>query len=127
MSRAKITEFATALGETNPAYFGDDPVAPPTFAALIAAQSWGALFADDELGLRLERTIHADQNFSFTRPLRAGDEVVATLTITKVRQRGQSDMVSVAVDVATTAGEPICTASSQLIHTSSSTQSGQQA
>ena len=38
VSRAKIAEFATALGDQNPAYFDEDsPIAPPTFAAVIAA------------------------------------------------------------------------------------------
>ena len=40
VSRAKIAEFATALGDGNPAYFGADaPIAPPTFAAVFGAQA----------------------------------------------------------------------------------------
>ena len=48
VSRAKIDEFVAALGDTNPAYTGDDGsvVAPPTFAAVIAARAWGAIFDD---------------------------------------------------------------------------------
>ena len=37
VSRAKIAEFARAIQDENPAYFGDHPIAPPTFAAVIAA------------------------------------------------------------------------------------------
>ena len=33
VSAAKIAEFARALGDDNPAYAGDAPIAPPTFAA----------------------------------------------------------------------------------------------
>lgn len=117
VSRAKITEFAAALGDDNPAYRGADAVAPPTFAVVLASAAWSALFADPELDLALNRTIHADQRFTFTRPLRAGDEVTATLTIDKVRPRGNLDMVSVSVLIATTAGEPVCTATSTLLHT----------
>ena len=50
-------------------------------------------------------------------PLHAGDEVVAQLTIEKVRNRGTTDMVTVSVDLRTAAGETICTATSQLMHT----------
>lgn len=116
VSRAKIAEFARALGDDNPAYFGLDPVAPPTFAAIIAAQAWDALFDDEELGLALNRTIHADQQFDFVRPLRAGDVVVATLSIERVRKRGAMDMVTVEVDLAVD-GATVCTARSTLIHT----------
>ncbi|MEL4358208.1 MULTISPECIES: FAS1-like dehydratase domain-containing protein [unclassified Luteococcus] len=122
ISRAKIAEFAAALGgaeggDPNPAYAGEAPVAPPTFAIVLGAQAWETLFGDQELGLALSRTMHADQRFDFQRPLREGDEVVAQLTIDKVRNRGAMDMVGVRVDVRTVAGEPVCTATSQLIHT----------
>lgn len=117
ISRAKIAEFAEALGDDNPAYYGQGAVAPPTFAAVIAAQAWGAMFDDPELGLALRRTMHADQRFDFVRPLRPGDQVVATLTICKVRSRGNVDMVSVEVSMTTVAGEQLCTATSQLLHT----------
>ncbi len=116
VSSAKIVEFATALGDTNPAYFGVDAIAPPTFAAVIAAQAWNALFTDPELGLALHRTMHTDQTFEFVRPLRDGDDVVATLSIERVRNRGNLDMVTVLVDLAV--DESIaCSARSTLMHT----------
>lgn len=116
VSKAKIAEFAAALGDQNPAYLGDEPVAPPTFAAIIAAQAWGALFEDEELGLSLSRTIHADQSFEFIRPLVPGDEVVAQLGIERVRNRGQLDMVTVLVALEVR-GERVCNARSTLWHT----------
>ncbi|WP_431977916.1 FAS1-like dehydratase domain-containing protein [Propioniciclava coleopterorum] len=106
VSREKIAEFAAALGDDNPAYAGDAPQAPPTFAAVLAAQAWGGLFADPELDLQLARTIHADQRFAWTRPLCAGDEVIATLTIDKVRARANTAFITVSVALDTTAGSP---------------------
>lgn len=122
VSAAKIAEFAAALGgvgggDLNPAYSGENPIAPPTFAAVIASHAWDALFDDDELGLALRRTIHGDQKFTWRRPLRDGDEVLATLTIDSVRSRGPLDWVGVRVDLDTTAGERVCTATSTLLHT----------
>ncbi|MDO5678494.1 MAG: MaoC family dehydratase N-terminal domain-containing protein [Propionibacteriaceae bacterium] len=116
VSHAKIAEFAEAVRDDNPAYFGDDPIAPPTFAAVIAAQAWGALFGDEELGLALNRTMHTDQNFTFHRPLRPGDAVVAELSIEKVRNRGNLEMVTVLVDLLVD-GESVCEARSTLMHT----------
>jgi acyl dehydratase len=119
VSRAKIAEFAAALGDADaPAYSGPDAVAPPTFAVVLAAAAWDAMFDDPELGLRLRRTVHVDQRFTWQRPLRAGDEVVATLTIEKVRARGATAILGIAVDLATVDGEPLCTAASTLMHTS---------
>lgn len=118
VSRAKIAEFATALGDgANPAYGGDAPIAPPTFAVLLSSAAWGALFDDPELGLSLDRTVHGDQRFTWTRPLRAGDEVTATLRIDQVRLRGAMAILTISVQLTTTAGEDVCTATSTLIHT----------
>ncbi|MCC2592170.1 MaoC family dehydratase N-terminal domain-containing protein [Tessaracoccus sp. OS52] len=116
VSRAKIAEFAIAVGDNNPAYFSDRPIAPPTFAAVIAAQAWGALFDDAEFGLALHRTMHGDQSFEIHRPLREGDDVVARLTIERVRNRGNLDMVSIAVDLSVD-GQTAVTARSTLMHT----------
>lgn len=120
VSTAKIREFSTALGDDNPAYDGDHAIAPPTFAAVIAAHAWGALFDDPELGLALHRTMHADQSFQFRRPLRDGDDVVATLTIERVRNRGNLDMVTVAVAL-TVDDDTVGTARSTLMHTQEDT------
>lgn len=116
VSRAKIAEFAAALKDDNPAYGGDSPIAPPTFAALIAAQAWDALFADEELGLALHRVVHADQTFDFHRPLVEGDDVVAQLTIERVRNRAGVDMATILVALSVD-GEPVCDARSTLMHT----------
>lgn len=116
VSRAKIAEFARALGDDNPAYFGEHPIAPPTFAAVIAAQAWESLFGDEELGLALNRTVHADQSFAFHAPLAAGDLVTARLSIEKVRNRGQLDMVTILVDLVVD-DATVCEARSTLMHT----------
>ena len=51
VSAAKIAEFAAALGDDNPRYRGDSPIAPPTFATVISAHAWDQLFGDPELEL----------------------------------------------------------------------------
>ncbi len=117
VSAAKIAEFAKALGDDNPAYGGDAPVAPPTFVAVIAASAWDSLFADEELGLALRRVVHADQRFDYRRALKAGDTVRAVLGIDKVRKRGGVDIIGVSVKVDTVDGEPVCSASSTFYHT----------
>jgi len=116
VTAGKIAEFAAALGDQNPAYYSDAPLAPPTFAAVPAARAWESMFADPELGLELHRIVHGDQRFSYRRPLRAGDRITATLTIEKVRVRGAAVLISSAVDLHDTAGELACTAAATFIH-----------
>lgn len=116
VTAVKIAEFASALMDNNPAYAGREAIAPPTFGALIAAQAWGPLFSDPELGLELCRTMHADQRFELVRPMRVGDEVVAQLTIEKVRNRGSVAMITIRVDLATEQGESLGFATSTLLH-----------
>jgi hypothetical protein len=116
ISAAKIAEFATALGEDNPRYRGESPIAPPTFASIISTQALDQLFDDPDLGLSLQRVVHADQRFIFNKPLRAGDVVIATLTIDKVRVRPGSELVSATVDISDRDAERICTAYVTFFH-----------
>lgn len=116
VSAAKIAEFARAIGDDNPAYFGPDPIAPPTFVAVISSAAWESMFDDPELGLALRRIVHGDQRFTYQRPLRPGDTVQAALTIDRVRNRGASDIISSSVAVETVAGELICTAAATFFH-----------
>jgi acyl dehydratase len=116
VSAAKIAEFAAAIGDDNPAYAGTEPMAPPTFVAVISSAAWQAMFDDPELGLALRRIVHGDQRFQYTRALRAGDTVTAQLTIDKVRTRGTADIISSSVEVRTLDQELVCTASATFFH-----------
>ena len=116
VSAAKIAEFATALGDDSPRYRGEDPIAPPTFIAVISSPAWQQMFDDPELELSLPRIVHGDQRFSYVRPLRAGDVVTGTLTIDKVRARGAVEIIAASVQVTTVDGEPVCTAQASFLH-----------
>jgi hypothetical protein len=58
-----------------------------------------------------------DQSFAPVRPLQEGDDVVATLHIDKVRNRGTTDLVTIVVELTTVEGEQLGTATSTLLHT----------
>ena len=116
VSAAKIAEFAAALGDDNPRYRGESPIAPPAFAAVISAPAWQTLFGDPELELSVERIMHGDQRFTFLRPLHAGDVVIATATIDKVRVRSGSELISATVDIADRDGESVCTTHATFAH-----------
>ena len=116
VGREKIREFADAIGDPNPAYRGDDAIAPPTFAFVVSSRALEQLLADEELGLRLDRIVHGAQKFSYTRPIKAGDEIAATATITTVRKAGDVEVIMYDTALTTADGEPIATSSSTLSH-----------
>jgi acyl-coenzyme A thioesterase PaaI-like protein len=60
--------------------------------------------------------VHGDQRFTFLRPFRAGDVVIATVTIDKVRVRTGSELVSATVDISGRDGEQICSAEATFYH-----------
>ena len=116
VSAAKIAEFATALGDDSSSYRGTEPIAPPTFVAVISSPAWELMFDDPELELTLSRIVHGDQRFSYARPLRAGDVVTGALTIDKVRVRGAVEIISASVEIITVDGDPVCTAQATFLH-----------
>ncbi len=113
VSRAKIAEFNAALG-AEPVNEGN--TAPLTFPIVIAFQAMTQLMTDPEVGIQLHNVIHGDQRFEQTRPIEAGDELVATLTIESLRAAAGMDMIGTRTEVKTSSGEPVATAFATLVH-----------
>ncbi len=116
VGREKIQEFAAAIGDTNPAYHGDDAVAPPTFAFVLSAPALDLLLADPDLGLRLDRIVHGAQKFNYVRPIKAGDEVGATATITTVRKAGDVEVIMYETVLTSGDGEQLVTSTATVTH-----------
>lgn len=124
VGREKVREFAAAVGERNPACHDveaaraagyADLVAPPTFAIILALGASETVVKDPELGLDYTRVVHAEQSFAYTRPIVAGDELVVTTVIEAIRSVAGNDIVTTSATIATTAGEPVVVATSQLL------------
>jgi hypothetical protein len=101
VSREKIREYATALGESDPRYLadGDDCVAPPTFAACFTVVKGGAAaLGDPELGAH-PALVHGTQRYVFgERPLRPGDVLTCTPRIADITARGRNEFLVIEVD-----------------------------
>jgi acyl dehydratase len=124
VSRVKIADFATAIGDPNPIYRDRaaaqaagyaDVIAPPTFPIVISMAASGAAVADPGLGLNYAMVVHGEQQFEYTRPIMAGDVVTAQSTITGIRDAGRNVMLTTSTQIRTTAGELVCTALSTLV------------
>jgi acyl dehydratase len=124
VSRVKIAEFATAIGDPNPIYRDRaaaqaaghaDVIAPPTFPIVITMAGSGEALADPGLGLNYAMVVHGEQRFSYTRPLMAGDVVAAQVTLSDIREVGRNVMLTTSTDVTTLAGELVCRAVSTIV------------
>jgi acyl dehydratase len=124
VGRAKIAEFAGAIGDPDPVYRDPeaarahghpDVVAPPTFAIVVSLQAATAVLDDPDVGIDYSRVVHGEQKFVHHRPIRAGDRLVATTTIDNVRTVAGNDMLTTRVDLVTEDGEAVCTATSMLV------------
>ena len=92
-----------------------DVVAPPTFPVVVQEHALAQLLADPEAGIDFSRVVHGDQRFSYSRPVVAGDELTATLTVTSVKSLGGHSMVTADALVADASGSHVVTATSTLV------------
>jgi acyl dehydratase len=124
VGREKVREFAEAVFATDPAHFHlgvarargfADLVAPPTFPVVIQDLTLHQLLEHPEAGIDFSRVVHGDQRFDYSRPLVAGDEVIAQLTVTKVQSLGGHSMVTSETEVTTMDGAHVVTATSTLV------------
>lgn len=124
VSRVKIADFADAVGEPSELCRNreaavkagyPDVIAPPTFAVIIDQLSTKSVVTDPGLGLDYSMVVHGDQSFSYTRPLHAGDVVVATTTVESIKSVGALSMLVTSTSIDTVDGEHVCTAKSNLV------------
>jgi len=124
VGREKVREFARAVFADDPQHTDpdaaralgyDDVVAPPTFAMVVQDLTLQQLLALDDSGIALERLIHAEQRFRYTRPIVAGDELTAQLSISGVRAVGKGAMVTSEAEIVDAQGAHVVTAVSVLL------------
>jgi len=124
VGREKIREFSRAVFATNP--INHDPeaaraagyadvVGPPTFAVVIQEATLAQLLAEPDSGIDFSRVVHGDQRFSYTRPIVAGDELTATLTVASVKSLGGHSMVTAESAVVDATGAHVVTTTSTLV------------
>jgi acyl dehydratase len=124
VSRVKIAEFATAIGEPSPlcrdrsaaqAAGYPNVIAPPTFAIVVTAGGSAKLMSDPGLGVNYAMIVHGEQSFTHARPLHAGDVVVAQSTIESIKQVRNMTTMATVTEIRTVDGEHVCTARSTLV------------
>jgi acyl dehydratase len=124
VSRVKIAEFADAIGEPSPlcrdraaaqAAGYPDVIAPPTFAIVVSSANAARITSDPGLGVNYAMIVHGEQRFTHSRPMHAGDVVVAQSTVESIRPLRSMTMLETVTEITTVDGEHVCTARSTLV------------
>jgi acyl dehydratase len=124
VGREKVREFARAVFATHPTHLDPeaargagypDVVAPTTFPIVVTAATLDQLLGDEEAGVDFTRVVHGDQRFAYSRPIVAGDELTATMTVTSVKTLGGHSMVTSESAIVDATGAHVVTATSTLV------------
>ncbi|WP_424419207.1 FAS1-like dehydratase domain-containing protein [Microbacterium sp.] len=124
VGREKVREFARAVFADAPQHTDveaaraagyADVVAPPTFAMVIQDLTLQQLLGEPDSGIVLARTIHAEQRFTYSRPIVAGDELTAKLAVTGIRALGGNSMITSDATITDADGRHVVTATSVLL------------
>ena len=124
VGREKVREFARAVFATSPLNTDPDAamaagyadvVAPPTFPVVIQEATLQQLLAEPDAGIDFSRVVHGDQRFTFSRPVVAGDELTATLSVTSVKTLGGNAIVTSESVMVDAVGDHVVTAISTLV------------
>lgn len=121
---AMLSAFAEAVGSTDPVHHSADAaraagyrdvIAPPTFAVSLAQQCDAQYIRDPEAGIDFSRVVHGEQRFVHHRPITAGDEVMAVLTVDSIRQAGGHSMVTTRTELSAADGTALSTSTSTIV------------
>ena len=124
VGREKVREFARAVFSKLPIHHDvdaaqaagyTDVVAPPTFPVVVQEGAMQVLLADPDSGIDYSRIVHGEQRFDYSRPVVAGDELHATIHVTKVQSLGGHSMVTSETRINGADGDHIVTAISTLV------------
>ncbi|GAA2542094.1 MaoC family dehydratase N-terminal domain-containing protein [Microbacterium mitrae] len=124
VGREKVREFARATFAEDPQHHDPeaaralgyaDVVAPPTFAMVIQDLTIHQLLNSPGSGIELQNLIHAEQKFRYSRPIVAGDELTATLSVTGLRAMGPATMINSETMIVDANGDHVVTAISVLL------------
>jgi len=109
VSEEKVREFVAATGGEY-----DGGPAPATFPIVLAFDAMNAFLEAEQIDLF--RIVHGDQKFTYERPVRPGDVLTATLTVSSLRQIAGADIIGTTSEITDESGARVCSTSATLVH-----------
>jgi acyl dehydratase len=124
VGREHVRAFAAAVFATNPIHVDvakareagyADVVAPTTYPAVLQDRGLQLLLADPAADFELKNVVHADESFTYVRPIVAGDELTAELEVTNVRAVRGNSMLQATTVITDAEGSEVVTAYATLV------------
>lgn len=123
VTRREVSAFAQVVGASAPVHHDvtaaqaagySDLLAPATFAVKIAQAAESEYISDPAAGIDFSRVVHADEAFSYHRPILAGDRVSTAVHVDAITTRGPLTLVTTRTELTDVAGESIASVVSTL-------------
>lgn len=111
---ASTAAFAEAIAGADPV-FGEGEIPPTMSAVYCLYPTLGQLFGDPDVGINLAGLVHGEQEFRWPNPVRLGDVVDATATISSVEEKRGMTFVGIDIEAVTQGGLTVCTGHSLMI------------
>jgi acyl dehydratase len=116
VDRDHIARFADAIGDEDPRYREQEAsVAPPTFPTVMQIMTSGQVVVDEELGLNYALVVHGEQEYEWSRPLRAGDRLTAVPRIASIHAKGPNEFLTIESEIKDATGDVLVIARTTLI------------
>lgn len=124
VGREKVREFSRSVFASKSIHYDleaaqaagyRDVVAPPTFAVLLQETAVQQLLLEPDVSIDYARVLHSNQRFLSSRPIVAGDELVATLTVTSIRTIAGNTTMALHTNVSGVDGELVVAAECTLL------------
>lgn len=82
---------------------------------IIAQKSEAAYISDPDSGIDFSKVVHGSEQFSFTRPIVAGDVLSALTHVDGVRAAGNNAMITTRTEIIDVAEQPVVTVTSTIV------------
>lgn len=92
----RLARFAEAIGETDPA-FGRE-LAPPTFLKVVEGEGGSSRKILETLQVDLRRILHAEQQFEYFVPIRAGDTITVRRKVADLYEKKGGEMEFIVIE-----------------------------
>ena len=121
VTEKSIRDYMTAVGDVREDVSGPgsekprDLIAPPTYAMVYGFDAYWQLWSDQEVALDVAHLVHAEQRFSFHKPVRPGDRIRTTGRLTGIATRGDTELVTFELAARDAQDQPVSDATALFI------------
>ena len=109
LDRERVRTFARAVDHRGAGV-------PPTILTVPEIEAGlRNVVSDPDLGVDLARVLHGDQSYEWSRPVVAGETLIAEASIESIRGRGAIQFLTLRTDIRDERGEPVALARNTLL------------